>query len=245
MGRIKILIFLVAVLVTGCNSYEGLVNYKEVSDAPLDIKPIQNYEPIKVQPSDILQIEVSSTEAKAVAIFNEYQSTGFTVSEKGTIDFPLVGKINLEGKTIEETKELVLNSIRKYFVTAPTVNVRLANFNITVNGEIRSPGTFLIENDRVSIIEAVTRAGDFTPYSKRDSVMILREDGKTRSFGYVNFNSSEIFKSPYFYLKQNDVIYIKPNKGVLGTVSSRRDKLLPFVSVGISVILLAITVSRN
>lgn len=245
MNRIKIAFFFLALFAMGCSPYESIVNFKENVDYPLSEQSIVNYEPVKFQPGDILRIEVSSTEAEAVTVFNNYQTSGFLVGADGAIEFPLAGKVQLEGKTADEAKEELLESIKKYFIVAPTINVVLSNFTVTVNGEVGAPGTVGVQNDRISIIEAISQSGDFTGYSMRDSVMVVREHGGTRSFGYVNFNSSEVFQSPYFYLKQNDVVYVRPEKRLLGTIRTRQDKLLPYVSVAISVILLSLTISRS
>jgi polysaccharide export outer membrane protein len=245
MHKIKLSPILLILFVFGCTPYESLVNYKGKSEPPLKGQVITNYHPLTIQPSDILRIDVSSTEAEAVAVFSNFQTNGYTVSAEGTIDFPLMGKANLQGKTLEEAKVTLLDGIKKYFTIPPTLGVYLSNFRIVVNGEVKSPGTLTLESNRVSIIEAISRAGDFTSYSKRDSVMVIRETGDQRTFGYINFNSSEMFNSPYFYLKQNDVVYIRPEKRILGTIRTPQDKLIPYVSVGISIILLSLTISRN
>lgn len=246
MGKKYILVFLVLLLVvSGCTPFDTFVNYNESSEFPLETHAITNYEPIRLQSGDILRIEVSSTDAEAVAVFREFQTGGYLISSDGTIDFPLVGKVELKDKSLEEARAALLAGVNKYFDVQPSLSVSLANFKVTVNGEISNPGVVSVQNDRITIIEAISQSGDFTAYSNRDSVMVVRENAEKRSFGYVNFNSSEIFKSPYFYLKQNDVIYIKPEKRFLGTVRTRQDKLLPYVSVAISVILLTITISRN
>jgi len=236
-------LFLMLVLMTvGCIPYKTIVNYNEDAARFKTPQAISNYKPLQVEPNDILQIDVVSIESEAVAIFKDLQVNGFTVSPEGNIDFPLVGTIEVGGSTLEEVKLKLLSELKTYFIKAPTVNVRLANFKINVNGEVNNPGIFSINNDRVTIIEAITLAGDFTSFSRRDSVMIIREQGNSRVFGYVDFNSSETLNSPYFYLKQNDVVYVKPNKTKLGTIRNRESKIVPFVSVGLSLIILTITV---
>lgn len=244
MNKLFFFLFVSLVTVSGCSTYPSLVNY-QAEGMVLQEQVISNYIPIKLQVGDILQIEVSSAEADAVAIFKDYQTSGYRLDSNGAIDFPLSGEINLSGKTLDEAKSALQESLRKYFDIQPTLNLSLANFTVTVNGEITNPGIISVQNDRINIIEAIVRSGDFTAYSKRDSVMIVREVDGVRSFSYVNFNSNEIFNSPYFYLRQNDLIYIKPEKRVLGNVRTRQDKLLPYISVGISIILLSFTISRN
>lgn len=245
MVKIKIFVLLCLISVVGCSPYESMVNFQESPELPLTSRQVINFEPIKLQPSDILSIEVSSADKEAVAVFNEFQTSGYLIDQHGSIEFPLIGNIELGGKTLEQAREVIREKIDKYFKVAPTVTLSLVNFSIVVNGEVGNPGKITVANDRLSIIEAISQAGDFTNYSNRDSVLVIREQEGTRSFGYVNFNSSEIFNSPYFYLRQNDVIYIKPEKRILGNIRTRQDKLLPYISVGISVILLSFTIARN
>ncbi|MFY0591790.1 polysaccharide biosynthesis/export family protein [Roseivirga sp.] len=231
-------------MMSGCNVYPTLVNYQPLSSS-LQPEVISNYKPIRLETGDILKVEVSSVDLDAVAVYKDFQTSGYLIDSKGNIDFPLAGQIKLAGKTIEEAKIEVLEKLSKYFKVQPTINLALTNFKVTINGEVGSPRVLSVQNDRINIIEAVVTSGDFTPYSNRDSVMVVRETDGVRSFGYVNFNSNQIFKSPYFYLKQDDIIYVKPEKRVLGNIRTRQDKILPYVSVGISVILLAFTISRN
>jgi polysaccharide export outer membrane protein len=245
MLKIKILPLMLIFLFVGCMPYESLINFQEGEGNPLLKKSISNYKPITFEPGDILTIEVSSLEAEAVEIFKDYQTSGFLISEDGTIDFPLVGKVKLEGQTVEQAKQTLMEGLDRYFDIPPTVNVHLSNFTVTVNGEVSSPGIVPVTNNRINIIEAITKVGDFTSYSKRDSVMVIREQKGERTFGYLNFNSSEIFESPYFYLKQNDVIYVQPEKRIWGNIRTQQDKLLPYVSVAVSIILLTVTISRN
>lgn len=232
-------------LFVGCMPYESLINFQEAEGNPLAQRSITNYRPLTLEPGDILSIEVSSLETEAVAVFKEYQTTGFLLSEDGTIDFPLVGEVKLEGQTVEQAKQTLMKGLERFFDIPPTVNVNLSNFTITVNGEVTTPGIVSVTNNRMNVIEAITQVGDFTSYSKRDSVMVIREQEGERTFGYLNFNSSEIFESPYFYLKQNDVIYVQPEKRIWGSISTQQDKMLPYVSVAISIVLLTVTISRN
>ena len=233
---------LAVLLLSSCVPYKSLVNYNEGSRTFDKPQPIANYSPLTIQPSDILQIEVGSIEEKAVEMFKNYQAGGYMVNPDGSIDFPLLGKVNLEGKTTAEASENLLSELKKYFVDPPIVNVRIVNFNVSVNGEVNGPGNFKVGDERISIVEAITLAGDFTPYSRRDSVLIVREENNTRVFGYVDFNRADLFNSPYFYLRQNDVVYVMPDKHKLGTIRNRETKALPFASLGVSLIILTVTI---
>ncbi len=242
--RHYVFICLVTLWVSACVPYKAIVNYKQSAHLFSTPQTITNYKPIRIQPGDILHIEIGSLESDVVSFFNEYQESGYMVSSDGNIDFPLLGKVRLTGYTTEEGKAKLLKDLNKYFVKPPVINMRVMNFKINVNGEVNSPGNFTVDNERISIIEAITLAGDFTSYARRDSILIIREDGNMRSFGYVNFYSSEILNSPYFYLRQNDVVYVKPDKSKLGTIRDRESKVLPYVTVGISLVLLTLTIFR-
>lgn len=227
----------------GCSKPKNFVNYR-IGDLETSALSKTSYEPLTIQPGDLLGINLISTETESVAIFNDFQPGGYEVSEEGKISFPLVGDVTVEGKTIAEVKQVLFEATSKYFVDAPVLNVSLLNFKVTINGEVASPSILSVPNGRINIIEAVTRAGDLTPYAQRDSVMIIREENDVRSIGYIDFYKMDIFNSPYFYLRQNDIIYVKPNKDYVATVNTRPEKLRSFVSIGLSVVLLALNISR-
>jgi len=255
LGGLMLLLFL-----GSCTSYKSLLNYNEIPRIPQGPQAITNFQPIVIQPNDLIRINISSLDKDAASPFslsggtvdqqggNTGASSGFDtylVSSNGDIDFPTVGKIRLKGLQIEEAKEKILSLLNPYFKQAPIVQLRLTNFKVNVNGEVNRPGSFQVSNDRVTIIEAVTLAGDFTNYARRDSILIIREQDGVRDFGYVTFNSAEIFSSPYFYLQQNDVVYVQPDKTKVAAVRDPANRFLPWISAIVSVIALSITVSRS
>lgn len=246
MSKCRVYVWFVPMLlcsIVGCVPYKSLVNFDE-TPIPREPKKITNYTPLTIQVNDILSIGINSLEAEVVEVFNESDALGYLVANNGTIDFPLIGEVELQGMTIEEAKEKMLEKLSKYFVKNPGISMAISNFKILVNGEVRSPGTFNVSNERLSVMDAITLAGDFTPYSRRDSILIIREVNGIRSFGYVNFNRIDILESPYFYLRQNDVIYVKPEKRITGTVRDKETKYLPWVTAGVSLILLITTLVR-
>ena len=237
-----------------CVSYESLLNYNESAAIRLTPQVISNFSPITIQPNDILQIRVISNNASTVSPFNlsgggEQNQGGssqdnYLVDSKGNIEFPTLGTVFVKDLAIEAIKDTLLQLLSPYFEKNPILQVNITNFHVNVNGEVNSPGTFTINNDRLSVLEAVTRAGDFTTYSRRDSILIIREKDGVWSFGYVNFNSSEIFNSPYFYLQQNDVVYVQPEKTKVNSVRDPSSRFLPWVSALVSVSVLIITIVR-
>lgn len=135
----------------------------------------------------------------------------YIVNKEGNIDFPVLGNIHVEGMTIHQLadyiKEHVSNTVKN-----PRVNVSLINFKVNVLGEVKSPHTIYVTTEKFSILDAIAQCGDLSDYGKRDNIMIIREekDG-TRSYKRVNLRDSNLFSSPYFYLKQNDIVYVEPN----------------------------------
>lgn len=249
----------VAVLCANCVSYESLVNYDNAPPLPDLPQKINNYVPIIIQPNDILHIEVSSIDEVAAQPFalnntnnmaaaNNGQGlliNGYLVNQEGYVTFPTIGKVQLGGLEIEAAKEKMLTALAPYFEAPPIVKMRLLNFNISVNGEVSSPGTFQIQNERVTIVEAITQAGDFTDYSDRDSILVMRERAGERTFGYVSFESSDIFSSPFFYLQQNDVVYVRPDRRKVAVVNDPANRIFTWVSAITSTTAFIITITRN
>ena len=205
------LFVLLGLLFSSCVPYESIVNFSDTESIPKEAQIIQNYQPLTIQPNDILEISVTSLEQQATEIFNS-DLGGYLVSLNGSIQFPVIGELYLAGKTTEEAKALILENLSGYFKKPPIVNLRLANFKVYVNGEVSNPGMIAVNNERLTVFEALTLAGDFTIYSKRDSVLIIREEAEGRTYRYVNFDKLDVVNSPYFYLKQNDVVYVAPTE---------------------------------
>jgi len=239
---------------SSCTSYQSLLNYSDSPKMPLDPQTITNFKPITIQSNDIVRVRISSANVDAVRPFLISGSAEgavvdggfdeFLVSSEGYIDFPTLGKIELKGLTIEEIKQRILKKLIPFFNHPPIVQVRLLNFRVNVNGEVNHPGSFTVNNDRLTIIEAITLAGDFTPYSSRDSILIIREENNTRNFAYINFNSYDVFSSPYFYLQQNDVVYIRPRKSKVNVVRDPASRVLPWVTTGVSFVALILSIAR-
>ncbi|MGK0388496.1 MAG: polysaccharide export outer membrane protein [Maribacter sp.] len=257
MKTIHIIGFLFLILfLSNCKSYENFLSYHEYPFIPNEAQLITNYKPLKIQANDILRIRISSTDANAIKPFtiagaSSAGSEGgvanfeeYLVNSNGNIDFPTIGKIEIKGLEIEEAQSRIQEKLAPYFKELPIVQVRLTNFRVNVNGEVSSPGSFQVNNNRLTIVEALTMAGDFTRYSRRDSVLIVREVDGSREFGYVDFNSPDIFSSPYFYLQQNDVVYVRPRKDVINSVKDSSGKVLTWISAGISFFTFIFTVIR-
>ena len=245
--RIVIYLILVGMVssLLSCTSYSRLLNYNHSPRIPTEPQMINNYQPITVQAHEIIAIRILSTNPISAQPFNlSSDEGGYLVNSEGYIDFPTVGKIKLQGLEIEAVKAKITELVGAYFEESPIVQVRLTNFRVNVNGEVGSPGTFTVDNERLTVIDAITLAGDFTSYSARDSILIIREENGMRSFGYINFNSPDLFNSPYFYLQQNDVLYVKPDKTIITTVRDPATRFLPWLGAAVSLVALILALRR-
>lgn len=182
---------------------------------------------INVAPDDELMITVNSVVPEATAIFNlplanpsaipslpaqtQPQQQTFMVNNEGYINYPILGKIYVQGKTTEQIAEEMQQMIEKY-AEKPYVRVEIINFKVNVMGEVKAPCTIYVKRSRYSVLDALSTAGDLTDYGMRESVMVIREIGDQKVVQRLNLNDSNITSSPFYYLKQNDVVYVEPNK---------------------------------
>ncbi len=185
----------------------------------------------RIMPKDLLTITVSTTDPKAsmpfnLSVTNTLNSSGtlytgagalqtYLVDNDGYINFPVVGKIRVGGLTKRQCEDLIKENILPYMAKTenPIVTVKMASFKVAVAGEVKSPGIFNVDQEKISIMEALARAGDLTIYGKRDNVLLMREDSTGQlSFHRINLNDANLINSPYYYLQQNDYIYVEPNK---------------------------------
>ena len=216
--------------ITSCSSSKS-VAYLQNSDS-IDLALSEYLYDAHIMPKDVLTITVNTVNPEASAPFNllvrnTLTSTSSTigtsagslqtylVSNDGTIDFPVLGTINVGGLTKRECEKLIHDQILPYLNAKenPVVTVRMANYKISVLGEVARPGMFTVGNEKINIFEALAQAGDLTIYGVRDRVKLIREDAKGKKEVYtLNLNDANLISSPYYYLQQNDIIYVEPNK---------------------------------
>lgn len=244
-------------LINGCVSYDKLVSYKEDS-LLLDSVVIANAPDIRIQPNDVLNIRVYGSDTKTAAPFNLtpedagsfyndvqlVQLSGYLVDKQGMIDFPVLGTLSVSGKTISEVKKM-LNEQLKIHLKDPVVNVRLLNFRITVSGEVLNPGSITIINERITIPEAISMAGDLTEYADRSNVLLVREENGIRTFNRINLQSSKLFQSDFFYLKQNDYLYVEPIPAKAGAVQDQTNKTIPIITAAATLIAVVLSITKN
>ncbi len=185
----------------------------------------------KILPKDLLTITVITTDPEAARPFNLTSPTYVTgggseliaqpslqtylVDNDGQINFPILGKIKLGNLNKEEAENKIEGLLKAYLKEEPVVTINFQNYKISVIGEVENPGTFTIPNQKINVFEALALAGDMTIYGRRDNVKILREDADgQKNIITLNLNNAEIIFSPYYYLQQNDVVYVEPNNVV-------------------------------
>lgn len=254
---IPTLLLVVLIMLSSCVKHDELLNFTQGDDFSQLPTDINNIPTLKIQPDDLMSIRVLALDIEAALPFNIDQPTtvpnlntggmrpliGYLVSSEGSIDFPILGKIEAAGKTTEELKLAILDLLKPY-LKDPVVVVRYLNFRVTVLGEVTQPGTLLFPNERVTVLDAVGQAGDLTAYGNRTNVLVVREQEGQRSFGQLNLQDRHIFESPYFFLQQNDVIYVEPLEAKTSTVRDQTQRILPWLSVITSLTTLVITLTR-
>jgi len=242
-----VLLLITVLLLSSCGTKRDIVyfqNYDSMSEqGVMDFRT-------RIMPNDNLFITVTASKPEAVEVFNLAQFTrgsvstaaldifGYLVDNKGNINLPLVGEVKVAGLTKSEAINLLQDKINYYLTEKPIVNIRILNFKISVLGEVNRPGTYTITDEKISIIQALSLAGDLTIYGERNSVQLKRiEKGELRTH-IIDLTSNDLFFSPYYYLQQDDLLYVSPNKTKAG--SSTYNQNLPlFVSL-ISVTITAV-----
>ncbi len=241
-------------LLSSCVSREKIVYFQDIEKLGQNssmVKPSLTF-----KPNDLVSIVVSAATLEASRPFNLFmearplagssdfgtnmiQQIGYLVDKDGNIDFPELGTINIAGLTPLELKTQLTEQLTAY-IKDPIVTIRLLNFTISVLGEVLRPGTYPISNDKISITEAIGLAGDLTIYGRRDNVLVIRENGDTKSYAYLDFRSADLMDSEYYYLKQNDVIYVEPNTAQRQSASFNRNAgvYISIASLLLSVIVL-------
>lgn len=213
----KIVAGLAFVLLTSCKTSINQSSYFQ--DLNSDNKAIalntqQAVPEIKICPDDQLAILVTNIDSLAVAPFNmpaNNQKMYYVVDNKGNIEFPVLGKLNVAGMTRTELIDMLTEKISKY-VKDPIVNIQLKNFQIAVLGEVKKPGYMPVTNERITVLDALAMANDMTIYGNRKNVTVIRDTNGKKEYHTFDLTSSECFSSPFFYLKQNDVVYVEPNQ---------------------------------
>ena len=223
-GFVMLLSVVVAMSVASCTSYKKVPYLQNSKDLDTLKQQVVIYEPV-IQPNDMLSIVVNSgQEQKAAAAYNligdvagnsltQSPIQSYIVDAKGFVNVPNVGEVALAGLTISQAEKVVLDKIKGAFAVPPTVIIRFVDYEISVLGEVKSPGVYNSKDGKITILQALALAGDLTVHGKRENVKIIREETNGEKKVYeVNLNDAMLLNSPLYYLRQNDVVYVTPNK---------------------------------
>lgn len=202
----------------------------------------------RIRANDILNITVSSLSPDMDNIVNSVNAAGaavnsvpgYLVSPQGEIEMPFAGNVKVAGLSPAAAKDTVRSLLRPY-LKDPRVNLRVANFKVSILGEVNRPGTYTIPSEKVSILEALSLAGDLTITARRDNVLIIREQEGTRTYERMDLRKSDLFTSPYYYLQSNDLIYIEPGRGKIAQNDTRQWQVLTFVATTLSLATIILT----
>lgn len=259
------LFFTALVILSSCANQKRIVYFQKELNQSDTMDVARQYVPT-IQPGDILSIPISSLNPAASSFFNPYNvpsgtvstdnsntgiptgsvpltqpnANGFLVDANGLIELPLVGTVKLGGLTTAQARDTIKNRLKTY-LKEPTVNVRFLNYKISIMGEVARPSVYVIPNEKVTLPEALSMAGDLTIFAKRENVLIVRDNNGKKEFGRVNLNTREIFTSPYYYLHSGDLIYVEQGKGK-ASQSDQTYRILPIILSALSFI--AIIFSR-
>lgn len=242
----KSIFLLLSLVLLSCSTRKEIVYYQDIDNK--DFVPIEtiNSHP-RIQINDILNISTSAQNPESLLAFsiNPGESsgvqprqvellklTGYLVNSEGEINFPKLGKIEVQGKTTQDIQDILEEKLSVY-IKNPTVNVRIINFKFTVQGEVRQPGTYEIIEENMTLPQALGLAGDLTINGKRENILIFRQEGNEREIKRIDLTQTDWMNTKYYFIKPNDIIYIEPNSpkvksaGFIGNVGT----LLSVVSI--------------
>ena len=219
---------LLVLFVSSCASNKDLVYFKDVNRSVVTVESAEAYNPVTIQPLDVLSINISSANADASAVYNRGvvsnnpttasgttdqvgSAFGYLVDQSGQIQLPNLGNVKAAGLSVPEFKHALTVLLSKY-LKEPYVTVSIINFKVTVLGDVGRPGILRVQNERISFTDAISLAGDLTPTAIRNNVLIIREQNGKRQYIPIDLTSKNLFNSPYYYLRNNDIIYVTPGK---------------------------------
>lgn len=247
----KTLLLLVGTFIfQSCANKKNILYYQDIKDNTLSTI---NYVSNEIQINDILYIKVDALVPESTTPFNlnlnsqnvinneSIKIQGYLVSQQGTIIFPVLGELKVAGKSILELQGLLVKMLNDNgYINNPKVTIRVINSKVTVLGEVRNPGTYSFDEQNISLNQAIGYAGDLTINGKRKDVLLIRENNGTRTYIKLDLTSSSWFSSPYYYVKQNDVIIVNPNGAKVMTAGYLNNigNIFAILTLGITLLLL-------
>jgi len=244
----------VAAMFSSCGTTQNVVYLSNIDSAKYTQIPKAAFKQPLIQADDILSITIQTQDVTDPSAFNQTSNTGgnsssgsdpaaaattgFLVNIDGNVEIPIIGSVKVSELTTTQAKDLIKIKASKYYKD-PTVQVRFANYKVTILGEVARPAAYILPNEKVTIFDAISLAGDLTIYGKRENVMLMRDNGDKQDIIRLDLTSSQVVSSPYYYLKQNDVIYVEPSKARASANNAQKTQI---ITIGISVLTLLVSI---
>lgn len=232
---------------SSCTVYKNVPYFTDFPDTArkTSVKTLPFKSPV-IKPDDLLSITIETVDADITRLLNSAnaiaQTTnlpnsvnqqtipGYLVDKNGEIELPFVGKLKLEGYTTIEARDTITAAISQY-IKSPIVNIKFANFKVTVLGEVLKPSTYIMPTEKVTVFDALGQAGDLTIYGRRENILVIRDTlNNQKNMMHLNLNSKNIMSSPYFYLQPNDVVYVEPNKSKAASTDAARNRTITIIA---------------
>jgi polysaccharide export outer membrane protein len=261
----SVLLVIISVYLGACSTPKNITYFRDIPDTIKQRSVDQSayYTPV-IQQDDILQVSIQTLDPTATALLNQQNTaswpansntsnqgssnapagnvSGYLVDKEGYVILPLLGKVSVKGKTTDQVRDDIRNKAAEFYKD-PVVNVRFANFKITVLGEVNRPSSYIMPNEKITLLDAIGMAGDLTIYGKRENVMLVRDNIVTgkKEFVRFNLNDSKTFSSPYFYLHQGDMIYVEPNKSKVTSTDMAQVRRLSIMASILTVVIVVVS----
>ncbi|MCX2740974.1 polysaccharide biosynthesis/export family protein [Pontibacter anaerobius] len=249
-----ILITLCILTFTSCTNTKDAIYFSQIGNVEYSEFQAEDLEPV-IQKNDLLSISVSSINPEATKIFNIHNlalnnsystanstgtAAGYLVDQEGFILFPYLGKFKAAGLTKKSLREAITSElVDRRLLIEPIVDVRYINYKVSILGEVAKPSVITVPNEKITLLEALGLAGDLTIYANRSNILLIREEEGKKKLTRIDLTTDELFASPYYYLKSNDIIYVEPNKAKIQSTNSTR-QWLPVILSGLSVAVIAV-----
>ena len=247
----------ILLLTSSCVSRKEIAYFQDLPQLKTEVELAKSN--LKIQPNDLLTITVSAANLEAVQPFNlpvtsaprvgepgsvsgNMQLQSYLVDSDGNIEFPVLGTVEVTGLSRQQLVEKLKQEISQY-VQNPIVNIKIINFQVTILGEVNRPGTFTVPDERISLSKALGLAGDLSIYGRRDNILVMRETGGNTEYQYIDITKSDFLNSPYYYLQQNDVVYVEPNSAQMQGASYNRNASV-YISIASVLISLIVVIFR-
>lgn len=261
---LPIVVLTMIVLLGSCSSGKDVPYFQNIDE--ISLAGSKGLYDAKIMPKDMLTITVSTTDPAAAAPFNLAVGNtvgasgqlsngggnlqGYLVDNDGNINFPVIGHMHVQGMTKSQCQDMIREKLLPYMAATenPIVTVRMSSYRVTVTGEVNRPGVIPVSTEKMSIVEALAQAGDLTVYGKRDNIMLIREDETgQKKMVRLNMNDANLINSPYYYLQQNDIIYVQPNsvKSKNAGIGPSTTLWFSFIGIVTSISSLLVNILRN